>query len=156
MWCTPRAGISQAKASAWASDLRLRGCGPSRLARERYALIGKQSQVDKPYRETECTLRNAQGQDLVLMLRAFNDGVALRYRLQLPEGAPQRFVEELTGFRFPLGTRAWLQPMQLAQTGWKNTNPAYEEHYRMDIPVGQASPSAAGWKTPSSSTNSGC
>lgn len=134
--------------SVWAQGLRLRGCGPSRLARERYALIGKQSQVDKPYRETECRLRNAQGQDLVLVLRAFNDGVALHYRLQLPEDAPQRFVEELTGFRFPLDTRAWLQPMQLAQTGWKNTNPAYEEHYRMDIPVGQASPSAAGWVFP--------
>ena len=44
--------------------------------------------------------------------------------------------------------RAWLQPVAVAQTGWSNTNPSYEEHYQMDIPVGQASPSEAGWVFP--------
>jgi hypothetical protein len=38
--------------------------------------------------------------------------------------------------------------MQVAQTGWMNTNPAYEEHYRMDIAVGTPSPLTAGWVFP--------
>ena len=38
--------------------------------------------------------------------------------------------------------------MSVAQTGWERTNPSYEEHYKMDIAVGTASPSPAGWVFP--------
>ena len=38
--------------------------------------------------------------------------------------------------------------MSVAGTGWKGTNPSYEEHYEKDIPVGTPSPSPAGWVFP--------
>jgi hypothetical protein len=38
--------------------------------------------------------------------------------------------------------------MSIAQTGWSNTNPSYEEHYRREIAVGTPSPLAAGWVFP--------
>jgi hypothetical protein len=38
--------------------------------------------------------------------------------------------------------------MSVAQTGWSNTNPSYEEHYLREIPAGTPSPSAAGWVFP--------
>jgi hypothetical protein len=38
--------------------------------------------------------------------------------------------------------------MSVAQTGWSNTNPSYEEHYRREIAVGTPSPIAAGWVFP--------
>jgi alpha-glucosidase len=36
----------------------------------------------------------------------------------------------------------------VAQTGFANTNPSYEEHYRREIAVGTASPLPAGWVFP--------
>jgi len=44
--------------------------------------------------------------------------------------------------------RAFLQPMQKAKSGWEKTNPAYEEDYVQDMPVGTPSPTGAGWVYP--------
>jgi alpha-glucosidase len=38
--------------------------------------------------------------------------------------------------------------MAVAQTGWSNTNPSYEEHYQREIAVGTPAPSEAGWVFP--------
>ncbi|SEL36842.1 Glycosyl-hydrolase 97 C-terminal, oligomerisation [Roseateles sp. YR242] len=135
------------KGAVWDEGLKDLRCGPTLNARERYALIGKRSQVDNGYRARTCAVSNPQGQVLELDFRAFDDGVAFRYRVAGAEPARKQLVEELTSFRLIPG-RAWMQPMQVAQTGWMNTNPAYEEHYRMDIPVGETSPSPAGWVFP--------
>lgn len=132
----------------WVDGLALKGCGPVTSGRERYALTGKKRRVDQPYRAVACRIVNSRGQVLRVEWRAFNDGVAFRYVVAEAVPLRKRFVEELTSFRFPAAARAWLQPMQVAQTGWKNTNPAYEEHYRRDIPVGEPSPSPAGWVFP--------
>jgi len=59
----------------------------------------------------------------------------------------KKFVAEATSFAFDKRTKAWLQPMSVAQTGWSNSNPSYEEHYRYEIPVGTPSP-LAGWVFP--------
>ncbi|MET0208485.1 MAG: glycoside hydrolase family 97 N-terminal domain-containing protein, partial [Burkholderiaceae bacterium] len=132
----------------WRNGLKLAGCGTVTSGRERYALIGKRSVVDEPYRAVTCRVMNARGQTLRIDWRAFDGGVAFRYQAADKAPVRKRFKEELTSFRFDAGARAWLQPMQVAQTGWMNTNPAYEEHYRRDIPVGEASPSPAGWVFP--------
>ena len=83
-----------------------------------------------------------------VIFRASNDGIAFRYEFPGQSEDTKRITAELTTFRLKPESRAWLQPMQVAQTGWKNTNPAYEEHYRMDIPVGTSSPDEAGWVFP--------
>ncbi|HEX7987484.1 MAG TPA: glycoside hydrolase family 97 N-terminal domain-containing protein [Duganella sp.] len=57
-------------------------------------------------------------------------------------------IQERTSFALPASAKAWLQPIAVAQTGWGRTNPSYEEHYQMDIPVGTAPPSPAGWVFP--------
>jgi hypothetical protein len=114
---------------------------------ERYTLLtGKRSRVDYRANEQHFTLANAQGQKMQLMLRASNDGLTLRYSIDGP--GHKRFREELTSLHLPAEARAWLQPMSVAKTGWSRTNPSYEEHYQMDIPVGVTSPSAAGWVFP--------
>ncbi|HEY0894742.1 MAG TPA: glycoside hydrolase family 97 catalytic domain-containing protein, partial [Cellvibrio sp.] len=62
--------------------------------------------------------------------------------------AQKQFVKETTSFHFAPTAKAWLQPMSVAQTGWSNTNPSYEEHYQMDISVGTPSTLGAGWAFP--------
>lgn len=131
----------------YANGLKLVGSSKVRPHRERYTLVaGKKRLVEYRANEQRFTVANAAGQQMTVTLRASNDGLALRYTVA---GAGRKtFKDELTGFAFPAAARAWLQPMSVAKTGWKRTNPSYEEHYQADIPVGTAAPSHAGWAFP--------
>ena len=131
----------------YANGLKLVATSPVKAHREQYLLAaGKKSRVDYRANEQRFTVANAAGQQLVLTLRTSNDGLALRYTVDGP--GRKQFKDELTQFAFAPEARAWLQPMSVAKTGWKRTNPSYEEHYQTDIPVGTAAPSQAGWVFP--------
>ncbi len=131
----------------FSNGLSLLGTSPVSLHRERYRLAaGKRSHVDYRANEQSFMLTNATGRQFVLQLRASNDGLALRYTVEGP--GHKQFKDELTSFAFPAGARAWLQPMSVAKTGWKRTNPSYEEHYQADIAAGTPAPSRAGWVFP--------
>jgi alpha-glucosidase len=131
----------------FASGLKLVGSSKVKPHRERYTLAaGKKSQVDYRANEQSFTVANAKGQQFTVTLRASNDGLALRYTVDGP--GRKRFKDELTSFAFPADARAWLQPMAVAKTGFGRTNPSYEEHYEVDIPVGSKAPSHAGWVFP--------
>ncbi|MBV5325597.1 MAG: glycoside hydrolase family 97 N-terminal domain-containing protein, partial [Rhodospirillaceae bacterium] len=73
---------------------------------------------------------------------------SISYRVADAALARKKLLQERTSFALPASSRAWLQPMSVAQTGWNGTNPSYEEHYQMDIAAGSASPSPAGWVFP--------
>ncbi|MDH0865811.1 glycoside hydrolase family 97 protein [Mitsuaria sp. GD03876] len=128
------------------SRLSLVDCTAPTEGRERYTLVGKRRDIDRPYRAMRCELRNGESQRAAMEWRAFDDGVAFRYVLQDP--APKRNVHDGSGVRFPPGTRAFLQPMQVWRTGWKSTNPAYEEHYAPESAVGAEAPAREGFVLP--------
>jgi hypothetical protein len=88
------------------------------------------------------------GRRMDIVVQVSNDGVALRYVFPEADDSVLHIVDEKTAFVLPEGTRAWLQPMAVAKTGWNGTNPSYEEHYLMDVPAGTASPLSAGWVYP--------
>jgi alpha-glucosidase len=90
----------------------------------------------------------ADGKPLDIVFQVSNDGVAYRYVFPDTTSSLRRVTDELTSFRMPAGARAWLQPMQVAKTGWGSSNPAYEEYYQHDIPVGTPSLAGAGWVFP--------
>lgn len=116
---------------------------------DHYTLMhGKQSEIDYRANQRTFSFENTQGQPLDIVFRVSDDGVAFRYEVSGRSGAEKQVVAESTSFHFPDETKGWLQPMQVVKTGWKRTNPAYEEHYEMGIPVGTASPSEAGWVFP--------
>jgi hypothetical protein len=93
-------------------------------------------------------LQLPDGQRMSIEFQVSNDGVAFRY--VFPEENPEihRIRSEASSFRFPAGTRAWLQPMAVAKSGWSSTNPSYEELYLQDVEVGTRSPTGAGWVYP--------
>ncbi len=119
---------------------------PVKPIEDRYELAtAKKRHIVYRANEQTHTVRNAQGQAMDVTFRVSNDGVAFRYRVA---GRNLTFVRETTGFAFDKSTKAWLQPMAVAQTGWSNTNPSYEEHYQREIPVGTPSTLGAGWVFP--------
>jgi alpha-glucosidase len=108
------------------------------------------------YRANRKTFRalSANGQTMDVIFQVSNDGAAFRYFFPLAENASaeaaarRRITEEVSSFHFSPDSRAWLQPMSVAKTGWKETNPSYEEYYEKEIAVGTPSPLGAGWVYP--------
>jgi alpha-glucosidase len=132
-----------------ATHLTLAVTSPVHAVSEDYELaVGKKRSIAYRANEQVYTVRNAQDQALDVAVRVSNDGVALRYLVRAPALAEKRFVAESTSFAFAADTKAWLQPIAVAQTGFGHTNPSYEEHYQRDIAVGTPSPSPAGWVFP--------
>ena len=128
------------------SKLALSASSPVKPVRDSYELAtAKKRRITYSANEQTHSLRNAAGQAMDLTFRVSNDGVAFRYLVRAPK---LRFVSESTSFAFDPSTRALLQPMSVAQTGWMNTNPSYEEHYQREIPVGTPSTLGAGWAFP--------
>jgi alpha-glucosidase len=85
---------------------------------ETYRLVtGKRSRVVHRANELVLRFRNRAGRDLELVVRAYDDGAAYRYRF--PGSGNYAVTEELSGFRLPAGTTAWAQE-------WINN---YEEEY---------------------------
>src|ERR671912_308261 len=88
------------------------------------------------------------GRRLEIVFQVSDDGVAFRYLFPETSAETRRLVEEVTSFNFPEGTRAWLQPMSVAKSGWEKVNPCYEEFYEKEIAAGTPSPTGAGWVYP--------
>ncbi|WP_231491576.1 glycoside hydrolase family 97 protein [Pedobacter sp. Leaf170] len=93
-------------------------------------------------------LKTASGKKLDIIFQVSNDGIAFRYHFPDKDAAVKRILSEQTSYNFFAETKAWLQPMSVAKTGWESTNPSYEEYYKKEINVGEAAPSAAGWVYP--------
>ena len=92
--------------------------------------------------------RNANAQTLEIIFQVSDDGVAFRYYFPERSEERRRLYAESSSFRFLEGTRAYLQPIAVAKSGWSATNPSYEEVYERDIPVGTPPPTGAGWVFP--------
>jgi hypothetical protein len=93
-------------------------------------------------------LATAAGQKIDVIFQVSNDGVAFRYLFPETSSTVRRLTEEVSSFHFLPGTKAWLQPMSVAKSGWSQVNPCYEEYYEKEIPIGTPSPSAGGWVFP--------
>jgi hypothetical protein len=90
---------------------------------------------------------NEEEKKMELIFRLSNDGAAFRYAFPWIKNN-ETIVKENTSFSFDKNTRAWLQPMSEAKTGFEHCHPSYEEHYLQNIPVGAPSPLHSGWVYP--------
>ncbi|WP_373987589.1 glycoside hydrolase family 97 catalytic domain-containing protein [Duganella sp. BuS-21] len=131
------------------NDLTLTASSAPRIVEDSYHMaVGKRKDITYRANEQTWSLQNAKRQKIDVVFRVSNDGVAFRYIVAEPSLPLKKLVQERTTFALPQGAKAWMQPMSVAQTGWSNTNPSYEEHYQMEIPAGTKSPTMAGWVFP--------
>jgi hypothetical protein len=86
---------------------------------------------------------NASGAKLEVVLRAYDDGVAFRYRFPESATAPKTVVDEQTAFHVPAGATAWMLP----QSPPGKYTPAYEDFFA-EVPAGTAAPTESGWAFP--------
>lgn len=127
----------------------LLGATPVQVVNDTYNLsYGKKKQSSYKANKRTVQFKNNNGKALDIIFQVSNDAVAFRYQYKEGNNFIDNITNELTSFHFPATAKAWLQPMQVSKTGWEQTNPAYEEHYVQDVPVGTKSPSPAGWIYP--------
>ncbi len=93
-------------------------------------------------------LKNSTGNKMDIIFQVSDDGIAFRYHFPEQSSGIKTVTRELTTYHLTDSARAWVQPMSVAKTGWKASNPSYEEHYVQDVPAGTSSPLGAGWIYP--------
>ena len=133
----------------FSKGLRLIGKSPIEPVDDRYEILTAKRRVNdyNANRETY-HLETADGKKMDIIFQVSNDGVAFRYFFPKKDDKVHQLKEELSSYHFLPETKAWLQPMAVAKSGWGKTNPSYEEYYQKEIPVGKPSSTGAGWVYP--------
>lgn len=137
----------QTSAGDFSEGMAIKNISKPKLVTDQYELFhGKQKSIS--YRALQYTiqLENPAGEILECQFNLSKNGLAYRYFL--PEGDSLKILKESSSFGFSEETRAWMQPMSVSKSGWKETNPSYEEYYQADVPVSQPSPLGEGYVYP--------
>ncbi len=115
----------------------------ARTIDETYTLHnGKRSVCRNFCNETTLTFVNEKGGKIELIVRAYNDGVAFKYRFPETDAEVKTIEREVTAFKIPAG-KAYIMPYD-NPSQW---TPAYENYYA-EYEVGATSPTKAGWAMP--------
>jgi hypothetical protein len=130
-------------------SLRLVSASDVDVVEDEYELLtSKRRQNTYEANRQDFRLATQDGEQIDIRFQVSNDGAAFRYSFPGQDDTLRRIVSEASSFNFPEDSRAWLQPIARAKTGWSSTNPSYEEIYEKDIAVGTPSPTGAGWVYP--------
>ena len=120
---------------------------PQRIADSYQTKNAKKSSILYQANQLVLSFANEEKKKMDIIFRLSNDGAAFRYSFPWIKDN-ETIVKESSSFTFDKGTKAWLQPMSEAKTGFEHCHPSYEEHYLQDIPVGTVSPLKSGWVYP--------
>lgn len=143
-----RLGLIRSDAD-FSHGLRLISTSPVAPVRDRYEILtAKRRLNDYRANRRQFHLQTAAGHQIDIIFQVSNDGVAFRYFFPERSAETYRLTDEVSSFKFLPGTHAWLQPMSVAKSGWKEVNPCYEEFYEKEIAAGTPSPTGAGWVYP--------
>jgi len=93
-------------------------------------------------------LTNSAGEKMDVIFQVSNDGVAFRYYFPGKSNDVKKIKQEISSFNFLSGTKAWIQPMTDAKTGWNQDQPSYEQNYRQNIELERLRANRAGWVLP--------
>jgi len=96
-----------------------------------------------------CTLEDTAKQQLNIVFQVSNNNIAFRYELPASGKHLSCVVEnEVTGYRFPNQTTAFLSSNLKPMGGWARTHPSYESEYATDLPLTQTSKNGEGFVFP--------
>jgi len=139
-------GIETSEGSFF-TDLQLRSKIKIKSGIEKYELtVGKKSVVNVKYKEVTIPVKNLQSDEVDLIFRVSDDGIAYRYKIY-GKGECTVFKEH-GGFQLPSNAKGYLTPLSKPKSGWAKTNPSYEEHYVHGVPAGTPSSIGVGWTFP--------
>lgn len=131
------------------TDMKIVKVSEAKVIQSSYSMLqGKRKNNNYVANQYTVNLQNSEGEDMEIIFQISHDGVALRYHFPKTSNDIKKIAEEKTTYNFDASAKAWLQPMSKAKTGWKETNPSYEEHYSMGVPVNTKPAIGEGWVYP--------
>jgi hypothetical protein len=137
-------GITR-KDQAFVDRLRLVEAGGVKTIDETYTMLsGKRKTCRNFANEQTLLFQNTDGAKVELIVRAYDSGVAFRYRFPESSSEKRIVIGEATGFRLSQGGKIWAHPYD--KPG--KYTPAYETYYVNGADVGTPSSSEAGWAFP--------
>jgi hypothetical protein len=137
------------KDADFSKALKITDISEAEKVEDKYTMLnGKQKDITYSASQKTLHLENAGGQKMDIVFNVSNGGVAFKYKFPETSGDVKYITEEKTAYNFKASAKAWLQPMSKAKTGYAETNPSYEEHYQMEVPVNTPSPIGQGWVYP--------
>ncbi|MDX2194920.1 MAG: glycoside hydrolase family 97 catalytic domain-containing protein [Cytophagales bacterium] len=139
-------GIMRSDGS-FATELSFEGAVETNSINESYEMTtGKSKNNINKANEIALTFTNAKNKKMTLLLRAYNEGIAIKYQFPETDSTTYKINNERTTVKLNTSGTAWLQPYGYATpTIWA---PAYEEFYNFGCPVGQPAPDSSGWSIP--------
>ncbi len=145
---TSELGILREDANFY-TDLKIVKVSEAKSIQSNYSMFqGKRKNISYAANQYTVQLQNKEGKSIDIIFQISNDGIALRYHFPETSKDIKKIIEEKTTYNFDTATKAWLQPMSKAKTGWSETNPSYEEHYAMGVPVNTKPAIGEGWVYP--------
>ncbi len=137
------------KDSDFSKNLKIIEVSEKEEVSDDYTLLhGKQSEISYKANQYTLTVENEDQQQMEIDFHLGENSLGFRYRFPKGETGSKIISEEKTTFNFSSGARGWLQPMSKAKTGWSETNPSYEEYYKMNIPLETQPEIGEGWVYP--------
>ncbi|HJZ41542.1 MAG TPA: glycoside hydrolase family 97 catalytic domain-containing protein [Bacteroidales bacterium] len=105
---------------------------------------GKQTRIENRANELTLAFNNQDDKKILVIARAYDDGIAFRYVFPDQDSGKYTVKEEVTGFAIAGDGKTWIEPYDKV-TMW---TPAYERYFENGIPVGTSAPSSEGWAFP--------
>lgn len=91
-------------------NLQLKSPGTTESFTETYDLVhGKKKSVSNSGNRRTASFSNADGDEIELEVKVFNDGLAFRYVMPNPDNKKITFTGEATSFTFPADAPRWMQ-----------------------------------------------
>ena len=128
-----RRSASRRKDQAFVDGLKLVEAGAVKTIDETYTMTtGKRRACRNHANEQTLVFQNAGGAKVELIVRAYNDGVAFRYRFPEQSGDKYIVTSEATGFRLPQDGKMWVHPYDKPS----KYTPAYETYFVNGVAAG--------------------
>ncbi len=125
--------------------------GPELRSEEYTMLTGKRCKNNFTFQALTLTFEASKGKKMNLLLRAYDEGVAISYAFPAEENQKVTITGEKTGFYVNPDGKAWIQPYDTLNT-W---SPAYEYGYIDNMDIGTRPPITTGWGFPALFNSSG-
>lgn len=137
------------KDADFSKSLKWESISKNKKINETYTLLhGKKKYCTYQANERTLKLVGPAGKKIQIVFRTSNDGLAFRYVFAGEGNTVFQILEETTQFNFKDKATAFLQPNMESKTGWNQTQPSYEEQYKVEIPITTSAPNQSGWLLP--------
>lgn len=137
------------KDADFSKHLHLRSVSSLDVVNDNYTLLyGKKLKCQYQANKKTFHFFNQARQPLDIIFQVSNDGVAFRYSFPDTSSDVKKIESETTRYSFNDSTRAWIQPIDAAKSGWCASNPSYEEYYYREVGVKALPVHEPGWVFP--------